>query len=734
MSSNGTVHLPSSTITGKRPPYRIPNTLLWGHNSIPRYHYVSSVRPGRLIIDVVFEIEADKQNIKQDHAQQQATLADRLDQEILAQAGPLDGLSTVEALSRQLDASQRLIQQRQAELATARQQADSFFGSDPEHKSFQQFLTVATRPSGHPNPKQAWLASYKAAFEAKVLDAAIAHLSRRMYSLKSAHNEAFWQQRRHDSLSRSLHSAERGLNWMLTDRHQYDQAKSALQTLVENFQRHHLEDIDPAAAALHAIELERETSDLIKARNALNKSQLNTNLRFHYLTSRHSSLAFDLNFDQRRAPRPLHQQVQQLHSQIGQYLNEHQQSWAAESATVAELMASAHQNINAAFEEQTRLAALAGQPATQTPTVFNAWTASTSHPLVLAASQGAMTTFEAVLSAFETGLKNAAKARFEAALGRRGLFVTLMTYSTRLGNGERMGISVPLAHLSPGADLEQEAGNRIGQTTALPLRLGVNTVGEFTQIYMATTDGNDIPGDVRVRRAHWDAAKGAYSFTSDGVGATTILWHPITPPSSLPTFDPETGNAIPPKPIEEDLQKHYPGTIHVPTVPTVSPLPGLADAHFDDYIIVFPADSGLAPVYIMLKDAREYAGVATGYGQVPGEGWAHAVSTPDGAPIPSQIAEKLRGRTFATFRKLREAFWMAVAADPVLNKYFTLTNLEFMKEGNAPYATSTEQVGGSMKLQLHHIHHIANGGAVYDLDNLTILTPRQHIDLHNRRP
>ncbi|WP_165392178.1 S-type pyocin domain-containing protein [Pseudomonas tructae] len=155
----------------------------------------------------------------------------------------------------------------------------------------------------------------------------------------------------------------------------------------------------------------------------------------------------------------------------------------------------------------------------------------------------------------------------------------------------------------------------------------------------------------------------------------------------------------------------------------MSPLPGLTDAHFDDYIIVFPADSGLAPVYIMLKDAREYAGGATGYGQVPGEGWAQAVSTPDGAPIPSQIAEKLR-----------EAFWMAVEDNAELRIHFNKKNRDRMREGLSPFAPATEQVGGRRTLELHHIEHIANGGAVYDLDNLTLMTPRRHINLHIRRP
>jgi hypothetical protein len=32
-------------------------------------------------------------------------------------------------------------------------------------------------------------------------------------------------------------------------------------------------------------------------------------------------------------------------------------------------------------------------------------------------------------------------------------------------------------------------------------------------------------------------------------------------------------------------------------------------------------------------------------------------STGDGAPVPSQIADKLRGKTFGSFDSFRQAFW-----------------------------------------------------------------------------
>jgi len=53
-----------------------------------------------------------------------------------------------------------------------------------------------------------------------------------------------------------------------------------------------------------------------------------------------------------------------------------------------------------------------------------------------------------------------------------------------------------------------------------------------------------------------------------------------------------------------------------------------------------------------------------------------------------------------------------------------------MQDGVAPYAPPWEQVGGSMKFEIHHEDEIAKGGDVYGMDRLRILTPKQHIEIH----
>lgn len=50
-----------------------------------------------------------------------------------------------------------------------------------------------------------------------------------------------------------------------------------------------------------------------------------------------------------------------------------------------------------------------------------------------------------------------------------------------------------------------------------------------------------------------------------------------------------------------------------------------------------------------------------------------------------------------------------------------------MKNGDAPYAPLSEQVGGRQKYELDHVEEIQHGGSVYDICNILINTPKHHI-------
>lgn len=713
--------------------FRSTPPIFWGHQRVHPLQLVSTFRPGHLVIDLVRQVESDKQQVHTDHARLQATQDERLGQAIATSAGPLTSLSESARLERQIAAVRQLTATYQTQLQQARQQANSFFGTDPEHRPLKDFLAVVRQPNAPHAPRQAWLKAYRAAFEAKRLARQLNELRRRQARLQWALTDTRYKAAQRDRVVQLVHRLETKLARFSVSKLEHELARASLEGALSTFQRHQHDDIAAQAAAEHARELERETSDLIRAQNALHK---------HSAAARKDNLS--LEFDSSQLDTVITEQNRKPHAQRNPELQQLRDRVELERtgygidaqwgrAADNPLHLRAHDAIHAAFDEQTHLSMLSGQTPSNTPVTFHAWVASTRHVVVLASSSGAIAYFEAFWELLGKALQSAAPRLLAHAATGAVRYASLMLYSARLGNGERMGVSVPLAYMTPGADLTAEANRRAGQTLELALRMNAVPVGEQTEVYLASTDGSSLLRDVRVRQANWDPALESYSFTADGPGGATLLWHPATPPSSLGTRDPLTGSTTPALPIVEDLTKHYPGTISSKREPDINAFPALPDPHIDDYVIVFPADSGLSPIYVIFRDPRQIAGVASGYGQVTPDRFLEAAVTPEGAPIPSRIADKLRGRRFSSFDRLREAFWMEVGADPEFKQHFTLSNQKRVEEGSAPHAPAKERVGKRGTFELHHIEEVARGGAVYSLDNIVVMTPHQHIAHHSKR-
>lgn len=169
------------------------------------------------------------------------------------------------------------------------------------------------------------------------------------------------------------------------------------------------------------------------------------------------------------------------------------------------------------------------------------------------------------------------------------------------------GVSLPLAELMPVEGADWHALATAQGEVELPLRLfsgryavapgtrsrGLSPVLELLQVAIAAT-----PGRVRVRAAHWDAPRNAVRFTADGVGGDTLSW------AVAKTQGDATGQA---SSTERRL-----GFVETPSVPLLEALGGEAQVAFDDYVVVFPADSGVAPLYVMLRNRHEFSIAASG--------------------------------------------------------------------------------------------------------------------------
>ena len=221
------------------------------------------------------------------------------------------------------------------------------------------------------------------------------------------------------------------------------------------------------------------------------------------------------------------------------------------------------------------------------------------------------------------------------------------------------------------------------------------------QVYgVHTGEGTPYEG-VRVANMLWNKHTQRYEFTpAEDVDEPLITWTPTAPDDgNVPTH---TGNNTPPIDQTTILVTPIPTDQNSYTTPPF-PIPDVED--FNDYILVFPADSGIQPIYVYLKTARDEPGVAVGKGNLlsGNEKWLEAANSGLGAPVPTQVADKLRGKSFRNFDHFRKEFWLAVAECPELMKDFKPSNQVLIRMGLAPYPIPSEQVGGRTTFELHHL-------------------------------
>ncbi|WBM59454.1 hypothetical protein M5X66_10580 [Providencia sp. PROV188] len=130
------------------------------------------------------------------------------------------------------------------------------------------------------------------------------------------------------------------------------------------------------------------------------------------------------------------------------------------------------------------------------------------------------------------------------------------------------------------------------------------------------------------------------------------------------------------------------------------------------------------------EEKRKKPGTATGKGKKVGDKWLNDAGKENGAPIPEQVANKLRGKKFNSFDELRKAIWDEISKFPELIKNLSKNNKTLVSKGYSPFARKKDQVGGRKVHELHHDNPISEGGEVYDMDNLRVTTPKRHIDIH----
>ncbi|WP_367616180.1 S-type pyocin [Pseudomonas vlassakiae] len=95
-------------------------------------------------------------------------------------------------------------------------------------------------------------------------------------------------------------------------------------------------------------------------------------------------------------------------------------------------------------------------------------------------------------------------------------------------------------------------------------------------------------------------------------------------------------------------------------------------------------------------------------------------------PLPNYIAKKLEKQSFHNFDDFSQAFWLAIAEDPVYSQQFVTSQLNRIKQGWPPRAPFGETAKGVRNYQICHLDPPAFGGAMYDADNMRIMSVLQY--------
>ncbi|EOI7350997.1 S-type pyocin domain-containing protein [Yersinia enterocolitica] len=164
--------------------------------------------------------------------------------------------------------------------------------------------------------------------------------------------------------------------------------------------------------------------------------------------------------------------------------------------------------------------------------------------------------------------------------------------------------SFPLGYmLSPETSLPQQ-----GEVNS-PVRILMVDRDDETHIYAVKTGVTDVPANVKVGMAQFDRTKGVYTFTTDTLPPRTFTFTSPWPPGV-------GGVSVIPQPASAPVFPQHTGT-DIKILATRRTLTFLAheEVSFHDYIIWFPAGSGLEPVYVYFKSPRDEPGEVTGQGE-----------------------------------------------------------------------------------------------------------------------
>jgi len=653
--------------------------------------------------------------LDQEYQARALQLAHTLEQQLATTRleGSTHPLPAAESIIRELGVRNTLIARTTAELHRQTALANTFYGHDPLGVPLESFYARAVtmeRPVRIDGmAMQAWVNSYRAAHEARLLTQSLQLLNQQQVNVHNwlASVQASDQAQNAARLQAEQAAAE------LARLHEQERLAAAERARIAEEQR--LQDLAEEARLQQEQEEIRSREEARLAalaeaqRLAAEQAQIAADAAARQIAAEQARLQAQADVQRRHEERRLlAEKTRQEKQQKALRKAQKKRRKKARKTAREQALRQAENALNG----QSPVFANAGSMAAFGPNFTGPLGVFGNNPATTLAIRTSLRT------AISLALAGISTAAAPVIVGFAALLVP-----SELGNGDLFAASVPLSELAPDLDTDLYELATTGGEVDLPVRLGSRTSGNKVEVVVVSTDGVTVPSKVPVVLARFDVQKNTYISTanaSDSKGPVvtwTPLVKPLNPSADLPVADTDLPN--------------YEGADVTPDSGRIDPFPQLDQYGFDGWVTVFPIDSGIPPIFTMFRDRRQDPGIASGIGQTVSGNWLGTAATQQGPPIPTQIADKLRGREFSSFRAFRKAFWKAVGNDQALFEQFTPFSKFDIKKGLSPTAPRSEQVGGKTKLDIHHVVPIAEGGSVYDLDNLRVLTPKRHIETHS---
>ncbi|WP_051414799.1 S-type pyocin domain-containing protein [Pseudomonas sp. QTF5] len=456
-------------------------------------------------------------------------LPQTIEQELAATRleGSTHPLPPAEAIIRELGVRNRLLARKTADFHHKTALANSFYGVDPIGRRLQEFypraLTMEKPVPANGIALKAWVASYRAAYEARLLSQSIQMLNQQQVNV---------------------------LNWLAAVQAN-DQARMAAEQEARRVAAElaHINE----QAAIRAREQARLEALAETQRLAIEQARIAAEAAAQQVAAERAHLA---------ALAEAQRQADFLRLEAERQAQEQQQATLAAQPVYP----------------------ASGAMATSGPVFSFASTA-----VILAPDKSA-----AVLTALRSALQ-VVTAAGAATLGSVLIgFAALLTPS-RLGNGERFSMSVPLAELTPeSAQSLRAIADRQG-TLDLPVGIGYRPIDSGAEVFVITANDFDIRSSVPVLHATYDLLNDVYETVLPDSPTDFLTWTPAITP----------GNSSTEQPIVQTETPAYSGAPIIPIEGRLDLNPILVEG-WDRFIIVFPDDSGIAPLYVVFSSP--YAG------------------------------------------------------------------------------------------------------------------------------